>query len=379
MKTTTLKLNAILLGSGLVTFFTPTTQAQILNGSTPYQPTTKAKINKAFPEFSWDRIPRTMLVRHGGAGYTDDQIKAMARSYDIIVLEKANGAFSGYQLTASRLKAENPKIKVLFYWNSELFFGHYGVDNLVDSRPDFFREQTVRNRKQYRRENPDFIKWWSGVAHKMMGLVPGKTSTGFNLQPSAIDGVFVDRRDVPREMLEAIYDGAPNTKFIMNNNGPDRNRIGTVDGTYREAWQNGGQPDSIAYSIALAQESGANNKLFTLRNPLKASEERIGLESSIDWTLGIHLIATGLYGYYYAAAEVDATKAQHLWLCDYFDQFLRPLGKPTSNATREGRVYTRTFEHCDVYLDIDAPDNVQHLDGQKNKVSRIMWKNNVGN
>lgn len=86
-----------------------------LEFDSPYAPTTAEKIAQAFPEFSWDHIPRTTLVRHATAGYSDEQIERMANLYDLIVLEKANGDFDGYHLTANRLKAVNPDIKVLFY------------------------------------------------------------------------------------------------------------------------------------------------------------------------------------------------------------------------------------------------------------------------
>ena len=59
-------------------------------GPTPYKPTTQAKLDNAFPKFSWDRVPRTMLIRKPSP-FTAEQYKRVANRYDLVVLEKANG------------------------------------------------------------------------------------------------------------------------------------------------------------------------------------------------------------------------------------------------------------------------------------------------
>jgi hypothetical protein len=53
-------------------------------GATPYEPTPTNKLAQAFPVFSWDRIPRTMLIRKGGTSFTDDEARRIASAAMIL-------------------------------------------------------------------------------------------------------------------------------------------------------------------------------------------------------------------------------------------------------------------------------------------------------
>lgn len=53
-----------------------------------------------------------------------------------MVLEKANGGISGYWEKATLLKKYNPDIKILYYWNSRIYFGHNGVDDSIEDKRD---------------------------------------------------------------------------------------------------------------------------------------------------------------------------------------------------------------------------------------------------
>ncbi len=334
-------------------------------GPPPYKPTTPEKL-KAFPAFSWDKIPRGMLIRKNTA-YKDSEIKAIAENYDLVVLEKANGAGKGSCMTGmldtgARLKKINPDIKVLFYWNSRIFFGHYGIDNTISQHMDEWidEEFVIRDRcKTYVRENPDFLKWWVGCAEKMIS------------SPS-IDGTFVDKAGVPIYMLDALYKATPDNKLVMNNNSSARKRIGYVDGTYREGWSGGHNNDALAETIAIAHETGLNKKMQILRMPVKSATSMQDMEDKIDRGLAIFLLYAEEYSYFYWQADVDARKAKMWeWDASHVDQLNRPLGKPLGSYFRDNNVYTRSFEHCDVYLDLGSePDK---------HVARILWKNNIGN
>ncbi|WPJ97063.1 putative glycoside hydrolase [Coraliomargarita algicola] len=329
-------------------------------GPTPYEPSSDAKL-KHFPKFSWDKVPRGMLIRKSKP-YTDQEIRAIAENYDLVVLEKANGAgfgntSVGMKDTAARLKAINPDIKVLFYWNSRIFFGHYGIDDTITRHrdewidPDF----VIRGRlPTYVRDNPDFLKWWVGCAEKM-------------ISDPAIDGTFVDKAGVPIYMLDALYQATPVDKLVMNNNSDARQRIGYVDGTYREGWTGGGNPDVIAETIAIARETGLNQKMQILRMPAKRVSNPRQLEDSLDSRLAIYLIYAEAYAYFYVQATVDATEPMWKWEASYADQLQRPLGKPLGPYMRDNYVYVRSFEHCDVYLNLNPGAD-----------TRILWKNNIG-
>lgn len=333
-------------------------------GPTPYAPSDPEKLQH-FPEFSWDTVPRTMLIRKSRA-YTDAEIRLIAENYDLVVLEKANGAGKenvslGMLDTGARLKAINPKIKVLFYWNSRIFFGHYGIDDSISEHQHEWISKTFFIRdglKTYVRDNPDFLKWWVGCCVKM-------------ISHDAIDGTFVDKSGVPVYMLDALYQATPVNKLLMNNNSSARQRIGYVDGTYREGWSGGGNDDAIAETIAIARETGLNQKMQILRNPVKRVSNGRELEDAVDLQLAIYLLYAEKYAYYYSQASVDATHPRWEWATTYLDQVNRPLGKPLGPYQRDNKVYTRSFEHCDVYMDL-RPPTPKHI-------AQILWKNNIGN
>ncbi|WP_372809104.1 putative glycoside hydrolase, partial [Pontiella sp.] len=349
---------------------------------TPYEPTTPEKLAQAFPRFSWNRIPRTMLIRNGSSSFTDDEARRVANRYDFVVLEKANGNIQGYYEKASELKSHNPDLKVVFYWNSRIFYGSFGIDAAI-YEPDNWAAwidptYTIRDWPTYERSNPDFVDWWVGCCHKIMGLVEGYATDGVTPfqdfenweHGSPIDGYFIDKTGVPTSMLHPLYEGSADWNFCMNNNGDNRSRIAYLDGTYREGYTSGGSPSAIATAIAMAQESGKNQKLTMLRNPSDSSNNRREMEDAVDATLGYYLAYAEKYAYFYHQKTVDASNADWQWITDYYDQFNRPLGAPLGDAIKDNFIYSRSFERCDLYLDLETDSG--------GKLSRIMWKNDVG-
>lgn len=345
-------------------------------GVTPYAPTSDTKIAKAFPKFSWDVVPLSMLVRKGSQSFTDEESRRIATRHDLVVFEKANGLIAGYRDKAASLKVYNPDIKTVFYWNSKIYFGHQGVDpSILDNYDSYIDpEATIRdNLPTYQRGDPGFLNWWVGVAIKMMGLEQGTAVDGVTqFSPSNIDGAFIDKAGVPRYMLEPLYEGAGDSKFIMNNNGDgSRERLEFLDGTYREGWNNGGDDDSIIRSIALAKESAKNKKVTLLRNIDRNPNDARGMEQAVGFSLATYLMYAEKYSYFWHFKSVDATSAQYAWLMDYYDQYQRPLGQPLGDSIRDGKVFSRSFERCDAYLDLAPESGAASL-------SRILWKNDIG-
>jgi hypothetical protein len=348
-------------------------------GPAPYGPTTQAKLDQAFPKFSWDRVPRTMLIRKPSP-FTAEQYKRVANRYDVVVLEKANGGMPGYWEKAASLKKVNPDIKALYYWNSRIYFGHNGVDDSIEDKWDEYIDPhfVIRGRlPTFQRENPELVEWWAGVCHKVMGLVEGYAADGVTPfqdfdnweHGSPVDGYFIDKKGVPISMLKPLYDGSTDYKFGMNNNGDVRNRIPYLDGTYREGWAGGA--DEIAKAIALAQESGRNQKLTMLRNPVHNATGKRNVEDRVDEMLAIYLTYAEKYAYFYWAPTVDASEPDWMWITDYVDQFNRPLGKPLGDAIKDNWTYSRSFERCDVFFHLKSDSG--------RRVSRILWKNDIGN
>jgi hypothetical protein len=351
-------------------------------GDTPYEPTTTNKLAQAFPEFSWNRIPRTMLIRNGSTSFTDDEAERIANRYDFVVLEKANGSIQGYYEKATELKSYNPDIKVVFYWNSRIFYGNYGIDAAIYEEDNWNAwidpDYEIRGWPTYVRSNSDFVDWWVGSCHKIMGLEEGFASDGVTAfqdfenweHGSPIDGYFIDKTGVPTSMLQPLYEGSEDWNFCMNNNGDNRSRIAFLDGTYREGYTGGGSATEIATAIAIAKESGKNQKLTMLRNPTSGNGTRREMEDDVDAVLGYYLAYAEEYAYFYHQQTVDASNADWQWITDYYDQFNRPLGAPLGDAVKDSYIYSRSFERCDLYLDLDTDLG--------DKLSRILWKNDIG-
>ena len=96
------------------------------NFGDPYPEQTKI-VRKS--EFCWDKIPRWLAVRNLDP-LTDEEVDDLAEHYQIVMLEKANNqgeeyVEDGMVSLATRLKARNPNITTLFYWNSWINYGGY--------------------------------------------------------------------------------------------------------------------------------------------------------------------------------------------------------------------------------------------------------------
>ena len=75
-----------------------------------------------YPEWSWDHV-RTYVAIRRDEKYSNEQIRALS-AQDIVMLEKYNGHVTygtvekGTLRAAKRIKAINPKVKILFYLNA---------------------------------------------------------------------------------------------------------------------------------------------------------------------------------------------------------------------------------------------------------------------
>ena len=175
-----------------------------------------------FPEWSWDHVRPWVAIRRtsprvctfclrciskvscsymyfcslsflhivGADDYSDAQIRALAKQ-DIVMLEKMNGHKThgsiekGTLVAAKRIKAINPKVKVLFYLNSMCHYGGYDANetwnddwkmmNKTGDAPFKWRDRLL----SYDHTNPDFVKWWIQRALDM-------------LEHDEIDGIFID-------------------------------------------------------------------------------------------------------------------------------------------------------------------------------------------
>ena len=339
-----------------------------------YPATSRFRRNQSFPQFSWNTVPRALIIRKRTA-YTDSEIQTIANNYGLIMLEKANDAglgsvSAGMLDTASRLKAINPQIKIIFYWNSLIYFGHYGIDPSIENPTNFNNwidpELTLRDGlNTYNRTNTGMLNWWVSSARTMMS----------NPQ---IDATFIDKgSDTPDSMLDPLVDGLPFRKFTIGNFlrtefvGGNRDKLIQTDGSYFERWKRdrnwGPEPgrnhtDTIATQIAMMQEMAAKEKIGILKVDDMDDTSMATMEDDVDYELAIFLIGAGKYSYFSYQASVDARKSAFLWETSYVEEFMRRLGFPLDLAARDGAIFTRSFQFADVTLDT------------RNQTANIVWR-----
>jgi hypothetical protein len=345
-----------------------------------------------YPAFSWDTVPRWLIIRKRTA-YTAADINSMATNYQLIVFEKANQAgFStieeGILDTAARVRAVNPATKNIFYWNAWIHYGGYAANALYEPHAWEWSNHTTDSngteiiymfKDLYYTHNyavPEMRDWWVNTALSMAGN-------------SAIDGVFIDKigeldtgvfiDGVPAsdylKMMVALEQGLPEGKLNLGNtlrnerNNGARDFMEIEDGSYLERWNlpdPGSTPaqstaDSIAVSIQLMREALAKGKiiLFKTSSPDEyAAATQSNMSAHVEYPLAIFLIVAETNGYFAYQAGVDATYPSWNWDASWMPEFRRPLGKPLGDSVRNGYVYTRSYEHVDVRVDISTGESL---------------------
>jgi hypothetical protein len=151
------------------------------------------------------------------------------------------------------------------------------------------------------------------------------------------------------------------------------------DGTYLEGFEHqvGGvsRPDYIAQGIKAAQTAARQGKIiaFTLgiQEALKQGEaleyeRNEGLRSRVDYAAALFLIVAEEYSYFLPVDQMGVVtkggkQQNRLWM-QTLPIFKQRLGPPKGPAVKRGYIYTREFEHCSVWLDIE------------NEVGKLIWR-----
>lgn len=348
-----------------------------------------------YPAFSWDKVP---VMAHFGK--RDDELTAgeidfLTRHFSWIVLEKGHAmkkygsTEAGILADARRIKAVDPGCRVLYYWNASInFAGMYDAVVEFDRHPQWaVRDKNDslvlahRNtRKRYDHRSPELREWWVGAAVQQVN------------QPS-IDGVFIDalpqiamhreanikllgqekqdereeglmkslamlREKTPGKIL--IYNGLRGRKNLWEDMGT--RYLKYMDAAMVEHFTSISTTDkeSIANNIEVIQQVSKTGKIvvvkgfpefnFTdnkmMKKPYAELEKLAGQQ--LLFPLAAFLVAAGentYFCYSWGYRENDGTFS-------WYPEFDKPLGRPLGDAVRDGWKYKRSFEHCEVELDI---------------------------
>lgn len=356
-----------------------------------------SKSDKYGLDFSWERIPVCLHLSNGDSDFTKSEIKYISK-FPIICIEK-NQAYKQYgsmeegTLSAAKsIKKENKDCKVLFYFNSRIDYGtFYKHGSILEKKPEWAMKDkrgnlvTVQNgrRKTYDITNPEVRKWWCDIA--------GKWTSDEN-----IDGIFVDAvsqyvvqrkarenqfgkdrfkeiENSLHEMLTDLRKTLPEDKIVIGNFLRGRADLMDDFGMHFLDYTNGGMiehfcdllgksKESIANDIDIINRAAKQEKIIVVKGwpsfnftqqksykntPQKELEERA--KNDIIFPLACFLIGAGKYSYFCYSWGYGYNDGG---MIDY-PEFNKPLGKPLGNYKKNGWVYTRSFEHADVWVDIE--------------------------
>ena len=361
------------------------------------------------PEFSWDKMPLYMHLRKNTA-FTKDEIQYLAK-FSLITFEKTTGSRSfgstekGTIEAAKAVKAINAKLKILYYKNVVINWGTYEEDELfLSEHPDAYLTDEAgekalmpNGKTSFFDISQDYVRdYWLNHVDKV-------TDNPF------IDGLFLDaniKALVPSFFISRV--GKEKQQNLMvgyhmmmeelkTRFGKDNLLIANIirvrpefidegraylkyfNGSYIEAFEHEGfgmtYEEYLAKGIEAVQKSAREGHIIAMSlgigDALKNAEEGIDdarkslsedrdFTKRLDYLLGIFLVCAEKYSYVYPHDGYNV-KTSAVWL-KMFPQYKKKLGKPKGYAVRDGYIYTRSFEHLDVWLDI------------KNKKAKLNWK-----
>ena len=359
-----------------------------------------------FPEFSWDKMPLYMHVRKNTA-YTNEEIEYLA-TFPLITLEKSQAQNTygstedGAIATATAIKAINNKASILYYRNTIINWPTYKNDNaFVNANPDAL----LRNQNNELTYMPngftpyfditkDFVKdYWLNSTVDMVNNTDLFDGVFLDANIKVlVKGYFGNRVGYDKQaqiettyfsMMSELRTRLEDKKILLANIirvRPDFAENGLeymdyFDGSYLEAFDSGDE-DYLSQVILAVQNAAKQGKIIAMTLGLGAAidnnldpgiDDQRGdvvlneeINERVDYLCALFLICAQKYSYLYLADGYLATTSA-VWL-NTFAQFQKPLGKPLADATKNGSIYTRSFENVDVVLDI------------KNEKGTLTWK-----
>lgn len=350
----------------------------------------KKIIKNRYPEFSWNTVP--VYIHFGkSSALTKEELEFVARHSDFICFEKGHGAQThgstekGIEADAAAIKKLNPKAKVIFYWNTFLDYGSYEAHEVYNSHPEWWLRKLdgsldfkSENLKRYDLSNTEVRKWYVDVA---------KTAV-----EKSSDGIFMDAfpqilnpgninlwgeakyRQIERglfDLIDEVREGMGEDKLIVCNNlrNTPELRFGmqfvpVTDASTMEhfgAFQSESK-ESMANDIEDMIAAGKQGKIVVMKgwpgfnwtqDKVKNSTyEQLLNEAreNITFPLACFLIAAQPYSYF---CYSWGYRHDHGSL-DWYAEFDKPLGKPKSDAVRNGWEYNREFKNCKVWVNLET-------------------------
>jgi len=403
-----------LLGAATLMFISQscTTTVENVNADSTVDTVNVVKTVGRLPEFSWDTMPLYMHVWKR-TSYTKAEIDYLAK-YPLITLEKAQGTKEGTvqegTLKAAReIKKINPNTKILYYknividWNSGASKALKGMPNgyLQASNGNYPVVNNASKAKFFDISKDEVHQWWLKDAKAM-------------LEDDSIDGLFIDAnikvlighyfangKKLGKEKAQELIKGYHELLTTINSEFREDNIIlGNVirarfenagleymeyfDGSYFENFElnvNGiSKSDYLVKGLEAGQKAAQSGKILAFTAGLGDSVEHdssgIGLDEArhkidsiefvqkrVDYLTAIFLIMAEKHSYFYphdglgVSTDKKGNQKNKTWM-HTFPIFKNKLGAPKGPAKRSGYVFTREFEFCSVYLNVETEEAI---------------------
>lgn len=355
--------------------------------------------NGGRPEFSWDTVPVYIHVGKNG-GFTDEEIDFVATHSNFVCLEKGHGASThgstekGIEHDAARLKKVNPKMKVVYYWNTFLDYSMYDAHHVYQNHPEWWLKtldgslDTKNGRlKRYDLSNAEVQEWWADEVKKAVvdGSCDGVLMDAFpqittpanrrlwgNEKHDAIQEGLVSTIELTREKVGVdcilMFNGIRNTNSLHFG----MKYLELTDAAIIEHFDQFQSRDkeNVVRDIENMIEAGKKGKIVIMKgwpgfNWLDRGLENVPREEllararkNIAFPLACFLVAAQPNSYF---CYSWGYREQHGSLSEY-PELQMPLGPPKADAVRDGWIYTRSFEHLDVRVDVST------------KTAKLNWK-----
>ncbi|VGO13047.1 hypothetical protein PDESU_01601 [Pontiella desulfatans] len=367
-----------------------------------------AVTNIHYPDWSWDTLPMSAGV-HRNDTIPEEVAELMANTYPVISLGGRNfygeaDVEAGMSAVSATLKKYNPDVFTTTYKNAGLHHDRTAANAYFDEEEwtlyhldeDGNRVyDTIRGWYRYNHNHPQCREWWSDwcVAR---------------LEDPNIDAIFIDKATGGEQALlnddgeieagsnrvksyVSIWERLPAGDMLTGNIlrtsrfGGNRELLHLFNGAYSEGWESGNgdslvamnRADGICASLQLFREARvkglivnpnyANLNHFVLSGDDakamiaegRADEVVDVIREEIQLPLAYHLITLAPYSYFsfQVVNSGEFGAEEFLWNTKpYIEEFRHPLGEPLGPPVQDGYVFTRSYEHVEVWLNVETEE-----------------------
>lgn len=311
--------------------------------------------------------------------YTDEEIQQIASRFAVFTVEKRH-AYRTYGdsneptssprhynsihatvETARRIKAVNPNVKVLMYWNAAIHYNMYECEDQVQPSwlmPADFHPLPYGN-GLYDYQNPDFRQWWVNCA---VGAMTDIQHEGL------LDGVFLDATpkvgwqgrnalSAWNGMVDDLSTRLEEHHLVMYNGFhlPRNNRVRRIKAGLDQL----AHANLYCESFGRAVTTQDNDVTIGFLNALQVafnqypSKKLFGhgpnSQSDFSYMYGCFLMVAPQAGAYFLANSGYSITQGAL---DEHEEYGLLLGAPLGNFNLDDLVLTRSFEHGSVTVDL---------------------------